>query len=77
MPPQLVPALPIETVADASGGHLCVVGRDELSHAIVVHAEFRLKDSGVTGYLVMVLGVASIERLMTAIDAWIAGGAKS
>jgi chemotaxis protein CheC len=49
-----------------------VVESEELSHAIVVHAEFRLKDSGVTGYLVMVLGVSSIERLMAAIDAWMA-----
>jgi chemotaxis protein CheC len=50
-----------------------IVGREELSHAIVVHAEFKLKDSGVTGYLVMVLGVASIERLMAGIDAWVEG----
>ncbi len=47
-----------------------MVEREELRYALVVHAGFRLKNSSVTGYLIMVLSVASIDRLIRAIDAW-------
>jgi hypothetical protein len=35
-----------------------------------VHSSFRLRDSSLTGYLVIVLGVGSIERLMRALEHW-------
>jgi chemotaxis protein CheC len=63
-----VPSVTLEALEAVIGS--LVVGREELSHAIVVHAEFRLKDSGVSGYLVMILGVSSVDRLMAGIDAW-------
>lgn len=47
-----------------------VVEREELRYALVVHAGFRLKSSTVTGYLIIVLSVASIDRLIRAIDGW-------
>lgn len=47
-----------------------VVEREELRYALVVHAGFRLKGSAVTGYLIIVLSVASIDRLIRAIDGW-------
>jgi hypothetical protein len=37
---------------------------------LIVHAAFRLRDSSLTGYLVIVLGVASIERLIRALERW-------
>ena len=46
-----------------------VVEREGLRYALVVHAGFRLKNSSVTGYLIIVLSVASIDRLLRAIDA--------
>jgi chemotaxis protein CheC len=42
-------------------------------YALVVHTGFKLRNEQVSGYLVMVLGVASIERLVEAVDAWEAG----
>lgn len=42
----------------------------ELRYALVVHTGFRLRAELVSGYLVLVLGVASIERLVEAVDAW-------
>jgi chemotaxis protein CheC len=42
-------------------------------YALVVHTGFKLRNEQVSGYLVMVLGVESIERLVDAVDAWEAG----
>ena len=47
-----------------------VVDQEGLRYALVVHAGFRLKGSSITGYLIIVLSVASIDRLMRAVDAW-------
>jgi chemotaxis protein CheC len=47
-----------------------VIGKDELHHAIVVGAKFRLQASEVNGCLVMVLGVASLDQLMHAVENW-------
>ena len=46
------------------------VEREGLRFALIVHSSFRLRDSSLTGYLVIVLGVASIERLIDALERW-------
>ncbi len=45
-----------------------MIGSDELRHALVVYTNFRMRDNAVTGYLVIVLGVASLDWLLTALD---------
>jgi chemotaxis protein CheC len=50
-----------------------IVEREELRYALVVHAGFRLKNSSVTGYLIIVLSVASVDRLLRAVDLWESG----
>jgi hypothetical protein len=35
-----------------------------------VHAGFRLRESEVKGYMIIVLGVASFDRLLRAIEDW-------
>ena len=47
-----------------------LINREGLRYALVVHAGFRLRDAEVTGYLVIVLSVASLDRLMRAVEAW-------
>jgi chemotaxis protein CheC len=47
-----------------------IIEREGLRYALIVHAGFRLKNSSVTGYLIIVLSVASIDRLIRAIDVW-------
>ena len=47
-----------------------VIGKDELHHALVVGAKFRLQNSEVTGCLVIVLGIDSLDRLLQAIERW-------
>ena len=63
-----VPHLALETLEGIVGS--ITVGRQGLRYALIVHAAFRLRDSSLTGYLVIVLGVASIERLIRALESW-------
>ncbi len=47
-----------------------VVGREGLRYALIVHAGFRVRDSEIKGYIVMVLSVASLDRLFRSIEEW-------
>jgi hypothetical protein len=47
-----------------------LINREGLRYALVVHAGFRLRDTEVTGYLVIVLSVASLDLLMRRIESW-------
>lgn len=44
------------------------IGQEELQYALVVLTTFRLRDSEVNGYLVIILGVASLDHLLQAIE---------
>ena len=46
------------------------IGSEELRYAVVVSAAFRIKESSVSGYLAIVLGVSSLDRLLRAIENW-------
>ena len=46
------------------------VVRTGLRYALIVHSHFRLRNSSLTGYLVIVLGVGSIEMLIRALEGW-------
>jgi chemotaxis protein CheC len=46
------------------------VNHQGIRYALVVHAAFRLRDTQVTGYLMIVLSVASLDRLIRAIEDW-------
>ena len=47
-----------------------MVNTEGLRYALVVQAGFKLKDAEVTGYLVIVLSVASLDRLIRAVEQW-------
>ena len=47
-----------------------LINREGLQYALVVHAGFRLRDTEVTGYLVIVLSVTSLDRLLRSLEAW-------
>ena len=47
-----------------------LINREGLRYALVVQAGFKLKDAEVTGYLVIVLSVASLDRLIRAVEGW-------
>jgi len=44
--------------------------RDGLSYAIIVYTSFRIRESAVTGYLVLVLSIVSLKRLIEEIESW-------
>jgi chemotaxis protein CheC len=43
---------------------------DGFRYALIITAGFRLRDSAVTGYVVIVLTVQSLRRLLEALDRW-------
>ena len=47
-----------------------VVGQDELRHALVAYARFRLRDRTTSGYFIMVLGVTQLDSLIQAVGEW-------
>lgn len=61
-----VPRLHLAAIGALLGS--LVIGQDELRHALVVYTNFRMRDSAVTGYLVIVLGVASLDRLLAEVE---------
>lgn len=46
-----------------------IIEAEELRYALLMYADFKLKASGATGYLVIILGVASLDRLLRAASA--------
>ena len=46
------------------------IGGDELHYAIVITASFNIREQGVDGRIVIVLGVSSLERLIQAVERW-------
>lgn len=63
-----VPRLHLETldelIANTTGG------KTEMHYALVIYTAFHLRDSSVKGFLVIVLSVASLDRLIQEVDAW-------
>jgi chemotaxis protein CheC len=68
-----VPQLTLETLAALLDS--LTIGREGVRYALVVHAGFRLRDSEIKGYMIIVLSVASLDRLLRAIEQWEQGQA--
>lgn len=45
-----------------------IIEQDGLRYALIIYTSFRVRDSAVTGYLVIVLGVASLDRLLVEVE---------
>jgi len=63
-----VPHLTLESLEGVVSS--VAVGQEGLRYALIVHAAFTLRGSNLTGYVVIVLSVASIDRLVRAVDQW-------
>lgn len=46
------------------------VSGDELEYALIIHTHFQMRASDVSGYLVIILGVTSLERLLLELQKW-------
>ena len=63
-----VPYLQVESV-DRVLRSITVAG-DELEYALIIHTRFHMRASDVSGYLVIILGVTSLETLMDELRKW-------
>jgi chemotaxis protein CheC len=63
-----VPQLSLESVSGILES--LRVDQHDIRYALVVHAGFKLRDAEVRGYLVIVLSVASLDRLIRAVEDW-------
>jgi chemotaxis protein CheC len=63
-----VPRLQLESLASMVSS--LVIDDDELRHALLVGARFRVLASEVTGCMVLVLGITSMDQFIQAIEEW-------
>ena len=63
-----VPHLTLDSLGDVLDS--ITVETQDLRYALMVHAGFRIREGSVTGYLIIVLGVSSLDRLLHEVDAW-------
>jgi chemotaxis protein CheC len=63
-----VPHLTLDTLHSVL--ETLIINREGLRYALVVHAGFRLREAQVVGYLVIALSVASLDRLIRAVEQW-------
>ena len=63
-----VPQLHVDGVEGVIGA--LNVKEDEALYALMIHTRFYLRASDVSGYLVIVLGVTSLERLLVELRRW-------
>lgn len=63
-----VPHLNLDTLSHVLQSLL--INSEGLRYALVVQAGFKLKDAEVRGFLVIVLSVASLDRLLRAVERW-------
>ena len=63
-----VPRLHLETLDELIAS--TTSDKTEMHYALVVYTAFQIRDSSVKGFLVIVLSVASLDRLIQEVDAW-------
>jgi chemotaxis protein CheC len=63
-----VPHLHVERVEEVLRS--MVIGDEELDEAMMVHTRFHVRANDVSGYLVILVGVTSLDRLMYELDRW-------
>jgi len=50
--------------------HSLIIGKEEVRYAMVMYTSFKIRESSINGYLVMILGVVSLEKFLAFIDNW-------
>jgi chemotaxis protein CheC len=63
-----VPRLRVEAVENILES--ITVDQEELNGALMVHTRFHLRKSNVSGYMMMILGVVSLDRLLLELEKW-------
>jgi chemotaxis protein CheC len=63
-----VPRLHLESLDELLGS--LITDKSEMHYALVIYTAFHIRDSSISGYLVIVLSVASLDRLIQEVEAW-------
>jgi chemotaxis protein CheC len=63
-----VPRLNLETLDELIAS--IVTDKTQMHYALVIYTGFQIRDSSVKGFLVIVLSVASLDRLIQEVNAW-------
>ncbi|MEO6181561.1 MAG: chemotaxis protein CheC [Verrucomicrobiota bacterium] len=63
-----VPRLHVETITKVLSS--ITVAQEDLQFALMIQTKFTLRDSNIGGYLVIILGVTSLERLLEELENW-------
>ena len=63
-----VPRLRVDTIDSVLQS--IIVQEEELRYALMIHTRFHLRASNVTGYLVMILGITSLDRMLDELEKW-------
>ncbi len=63
-----VPHLHLEALDEVINS--LIEDKNEVRYALVIYTAFRLRDSAVSGYLVIALSVASLDRLIREVERW-------
>ncbi|HUR56797.1 MAG TPA: chemotaxis protein CheC [Opitutaceae bacterium] len=63
-----VPRLQVENIDGVLRS--ITVADEELSYALMIHTRFHLRASNVTGYLIIVLGITSLDRMLSELERW-------
>lgn len=63
-----VPRLRVESVPSVLES--ITIGKDELNYALLIHTRFQLRASNVSGYLVIILELTSLDRMLIELERW-------
>jgi chemotaxis protein CheC len=63
-----VPRLHMETLGTLMRS--LIIDKEELRYALVIYTAFRVRDSAISGYLVIALSVVSLDRLIQEVEKW-------
>jgi chemotaxis protein CheC len=63
-----VPRLRVDTIDSVLQS--ITVQDEELSYGLMIHTQFHLRASNVSGYLVIILGITSLDRMLQELEKW-------
>jgi chemotaxis protein CheC len=63
-----VPRLRVDTIDSVLQS--ITVQDEELRYALMIHTRFRLRANNVSGYLIIILGITSLDRMLTELEKW-------
>jgi chemotaxis protein CheC len=63
-----VPRLRVDTIDSVLQS--ITVQQEELSYGLMIHTQFHLRASNVSGYMVIILGITSLDRMLQELEKW-------